>query len=206
MIEVLQPADNKKLTTLQAVKEELQIDNAESDELLERLIDEASAYIVRYCRRPFALETYRETVAGYGGLYLVLSMRPIVDVISVKEDGNAIDDYEIESPDAGILYRRSGWSWSPALEWLITWHPSPNEYVKRYEVTYKAGYVLPPDPNRTLPEDIERACIDIVRTWFNDAKRIDAIQSESLGDYSVTYARTATTESDKILDRWIAAI
>lgn len=206
MIEVLQPAVNKRLTTLEAVKEELHITDTTNDSLLEKLIDQASAMIVRYCHRPFALERYRETLAGYGGPRIMLTMRPVVEIFSVKERGYEITGYKLESPESGILYRAQGWGWNPSLVWDITWHPLANTEGYMYEIEYTAGYKLPGDPDRNLPEDIERACINTVVSWYQGMQYAGSIKSESIGDYSVTYAEPLKVDVTDLLKGWRAVI
>lgn len=202
MIEVLEPATDRRLTTLAAVKEELRIADSSNDILIQNLIDQASAYVEHYCNRTFALQKYKETVAAHGGLYLALSMRPVIDVESVKENGQLITDYVLETPDSGLLYRKAGWGWNPMLNWVITWQPLPNADIQTYEVVYTAGYILPNGTGRTLPYDIERACIEIIKGWYVDIEAGRRIQSESIGDYSVTYARDMPTDILRTLDGW----
>lgn len=206
MIEVLERAQSKRLTTLDALKTELGITDTSEDELLDHLIDQASALVETYCNRCFAKQTYREIIPGYGNLYLALSVRPVVSVKSVKRDGVAITDYYLDSPNSGLLYRRVGWGWSPKILWGLTWHVEPNSELANYEVEYTAGFVLPGNPDRTLPADIEKACLDIAKTWYLENKQGNGIQSESLGDYSVTYAKQADRTLPNTvlltLDRW----
>jgi len=202
MVEVLVPATDRRLTTLSTVKEELGIADSSKDTLLQNLIDQASAYVEHYCNRIFALQKYKETVAAHGGLYLALSMRPVIDVESVKENGQLITDYVLETPDSGLLYRKAGWGWKPMLNWVITWQPLPNADMQTYEVVYTAGYILPSETGRTLPYDIERACIEIIKSWYMDIESGRRIQSESIGDYSVTYARDIPSEIVRTLDGW----
>lgn len=206
MIEVLEHAQNRRLTTLSALKAELGITDTTQDALLEQLIDQASAMIETYCNRCFAKQRYRETIPGYGSAYLILTMRPVISIESIKENGTLISDYSLDSPGSGLVHRRKGWGWDPSIAWNITWHVIANSEVADYEVEYTAGYVLPGDVNRTLPADIEKACIDIVKNWYLENQQGTNIQSESLGDYSVTYAKPADRTLPQTvlltLDRW----
>jgi len=206
MIEVLVEAVNKKLTTVETLRSELGIIGTAEDALLSKLIDQASAMIETYCNRCFAKQKYRETIPGYGNVYLALSVRPVVSVESVKEEGRVITDYSLDSPSSGLLYRRTGWGWNPGIAWNITWHIMANSELANYEVEYTAGYGLPGEPDRTLPADIERACLEIAKTWYLENQQGTNIQSESLGDYSVTYAKPADRTLPQTvlltLDRW----
>jgi len=202
VIEILEPAQDRRLTTLATVKEELKLADSTKESLLQTLINQASAFVERYCNRTFALQKYKETIAAHGSLYLPLSMRPVIAVDTVEENGHPITDYVLETPDSGLLYRRVGWGWKPMLNWVITWQPLPNADIQTYEVVYTAGYILPNDTARTLPYDIERACIEIIKGWYVDIEAGRRIQSESIGDYSVTYARDMPTDILRTLDGW----
>ena len=79
MLEVLIPGDIR-LATLAAVKAELGITDTTNDALLQSYIDQASAMIERLCGRWFGKATYRETLAGYGRLWLTLTCTPIVQI------------------------------------------------------------------------------------------------------------------------------
>ncbi len=188
MLEVVTAATNTKLATLEAVKTELGISDASQDALLGLLIDQASAAIVDHCGRPFARETYKETVPGYGSNRLMLSRTPIISVASVVADSEVIVDYLIENPDAGILYRKVGWRWTPPLGWNITYYPVAGQEELLFAVTYTAGYVLPGDTGTPrLPQAVERACIETVKCWFLGRDRDPALASERFGDLQSNY-------------------
>lgn len=189
MLEVVTPAANKQLTTLEAVKGELGITDTAQDALLSALSDRASDAIVTFCGRPFAQEGYRETVAGYGGTRLLLSRTPVVGVASVLADSEIITDWLLEDAEAGLLFRKRGWQWAPILGWNIVWQPVGGSENLNFTVEYTAGYVLPGDAGvRTLPCDIEQACIEVVKAWYAGRERDPAITGERLGDYQASYA------------------
>jgi len=205
MLEILTPAANRQLTTLAAVKGELGIpmSDVSQDTLLTSFIDQASDAIVTFCGRPFAKEDYRETLPGYGTNRLMLSRTPIVTVSSVVADSEIITDYLLENPEAGILFRKRGWRWAPTLGWNITWHPVGSSEDLNFVVEYTAGYVLPGDQGtRTLPHDIERACIETVKAWYSAKERDPAITGERIGDYQVSYAQGLPTSVVQLLTPW----
>ncbi|MDI6872096.1 MAG: phage head-tail connector protein [Bacillota bacterium] len=188
MLEVLTPATNTRLTLLGTLKSELGISDTSQDALLSALIDQASGAIMDYCGRPFAKETYKETVPGYGSNRLLLSRTPIVSVASVVADSEVIVDYSVENPEAGILYRKVGWRWTPPLGWNVTYYPMPGQEELLFAVTYTAGYVLPGDTGtRTLPQAVERACIELVKAWFLGRDRDPALTGQRIGDLQVSY-------------------
>src|SRR5262245_34818458 len=128
-VTVLTAASTYRLTTLDAVMAELPL----ADQVLfaEDLIDQASAAVARYCGTILAQQRYREVqVACYATPYLFWRYWPIVSVNSVMHGSTALTDYRIESAEAALLYRRSGWTLYPWSE-------------EDWTVEYVAGYILP---------------------------------------------------------------
>lgn len=145
-------APTLRLTTRSAVKTELGITASTDDALFDTLIDQASSAIVAYCGRPFARESYTETLPGFGSINLQLARTPVVSVSSVSDqDGNVITDSAIGDADRGWLYRRLGWAWSAQAygglgaggAFLDLGTPLANQEEPHYSVAYVAGYILP---------------------------------------------------------------
>jgi hypothetical protein len=91
-------------------------------------------------------------------------------ITSVVEDGTtlAVTDYEL---DGSLLYRLSG-------DYRIQWRATV------LQVTYAAGYTLLTD----LPQDLERACLDLCATIWASRGRDRSLRSESAdGVGSVSY-------------------
>lgn len=202
MLEILIPATNRKLTTVTAVKIELEISGNQYDAFLSDLIDQASSIIEQYCDRTFAREKYKETLPGFGTKFLSLSKTPICHIESVKLGEELITDYKIYNANAGILYRERGWGWTVDFGWNITYFPIPGSEKFIYEVIYEAGYILPGEPQRNLPFAIERACIEIVKQYFIQRSKDPSIESESLGDYQVSHTLGLTPLVKEILTGW----
>jgi len=200
---------------LTRVKIELGIANSNvDDDLIRRLIDQSSAAIVRYCERPFAEEVYKETVAGFGSIYLMLSRTPVTAVSSVIRNGDTITDFTIENPEAGLLLREAGWSWTAATGWNLTGYTIANSELPKFTVAYTAGYELSDDATPTLPFDVERAAIEMVKDmWLvrGQTATTGPIKSKRVGDLAITYGTvTAAAEgftrlpprSLALLERW----
>lgn len=202
MVEVITPAATTGLTTLARVKSELEIADTSMDTLLTSWIADASAEIVRFCGRPFARETYRETLSGYGGTRLMLARTPVVSVASVLHNSDVITDFVINDADAGLLYRERGWQWSAGVGWNITSYVVPGSEAPKFVVEYTAGYLLPGAATPTLPGDIERACIELVKAVHAARKRDPAITAERLGDYQASYAEGMPAQVVDRLIRW----
>lgn len=172
------------LTTIEAVKEYLQIDATDTskDNLLGRLINAASSFIERYCDRKFAKGIYTEKYRGTGSQNLYLNQRPVNNVVYVKIDGQTIDSGEYELiPDAGILYRETGWPCHGYTQDLT------GDFVistRNIEVQYEAGYILPKDGTTlqpaNLPDDVEQACIMLVMFYYKtDVANFSTVFAES---------------------------
>ena len=176
MLDVITAATDLKLTTVAAVKADLGIVGTDQDVRLGGLIDQYSAAIIGWCDRPFALETVRETLfercASNG---LMLARWPIVAVAAVSINATALNPADfIADKVTGILYRRGstirGEFW-PAGETIID---------------YQSGYVLPGEIGRTLPYDVERAAIMLVKGAHLACGRDPALRSEEIDGVGTT--------------------
>lgn len=132
--------------------------------------------------------TYVEVIRDLTSAYeLFLSQRPVTSITSLVEDASTLTegtDFQVNA-GVGSLDRLS-------TDSITTWGFS------KATITYVAGYILPDDAdNRTLPYDIEEACIYTVRARMSelDSTNADAeIRSESLdGIYSASYETNGAT-------------
>lgn len=186
-VTVLTAASTYRLTTISAVMAEIPL----ADHVLfaESLIDQASAAVARYCGTIFAQQAYREVQTGvYATTALFLRYWPVVSVTPVSYGSTAITNYRIESAEAGVLYRREGWS---------LWTGSDDEWT----VDYVAGYVLPSQVTPvaplgpTLPDDLERATIETIKVWFHERLVGSRVESKTFGmtgdriDYGIQASR-----------------
>lgn len=178
------------LTTVEAVKLELEISSSDDDTLFEKLIDRASALIHRKTTGSadgLAEQTYEESVAGFNDPFLLVSRTPVTDVASVTLDGTTLDDVEIEDADAGLLYREKGFDSTERVRQHLVASKVPGAHPS-ITVTYTAGYVMPGEASATLPDDLEKAAIETVIAWHAaDPKRDPALASKKVGDVSWSY-------------------
>jgi len=201
-VTVLTPAKNRKLVTLEQVKQELEITTTTDDAFLNDIIDRVSGKIEDFTNRIFAKQTYLEKVAGNGSPQLLLSCVPIVSVTSVLCDSDQITDYEIQDAEAGILYRQAGWTWDASLWWKNSSFPSFASQRQNFTIQYIAGYILPgEDKPQTLPKSIEDACIQGVKEMYFNRKEEPGITSLKLGNYAVTYDLTSTFS--RLINNWV---
>jgi hypothetical protein len=279
MIVILEQPRTTALTTLQHVKSDLRLTdvNAVRDEVLERLIIDASAAIVSFCDRTFARESVTEKLQGHGQTELMLNRTPIAAVSEVRFRSEVIDPADddsdssgwmINDAEAGFLFREDRFDDTPARDTFITSSVAPMPGVKAWAVDYVGGYLMPGDNltasgvmsasiesdgthgfnlpedddlyfpilvagdtvrtagfnnaanNRrhtvvsrtrtrlvvssilvaepasgvasltcqTLPGDLERRAIDVVKQWFLSVTKDMSITSESVDDWSAAYA------------------
>jgi hypothetical protein len=193
-IVVVTAATDSLLTTVDAVKVELNISGTDDDAHITNLIQEASDLIKNYTGRVFGKEKVRETIGAKGLPEILLERTPIVSIEGITFNGLAITDYSIQDADAGVLFKVSGWT-STELSWT-TFARHPSQYMEPlWAFTYWGGYVLPNwddtmDP-RTLPHDLERACIDIAKTLYK-ARNVDGtISRYKIGDTDVSWDKKA---------------
>jgi uncharacterized phiE125 gp8 family phage protein len=161
-----------RLTTIDRVKLELDIEDSESDALLGAKLDEATSDIEAHIGRTLSRATLTQTFWGepYCTEYLMLDRRPVVSVTSVTVDDIAIDasEYRLDK-DTGQIYRLdtsgfpSFWSW-----------------CKSIAIVYSAGYLLPEQDGRTLPHALEAAAISLVSSYWQSRGRDPLVKSEDV--------------------------
>lgn len=166
--------DYAALTTLDRVKTELGIVEADSDALLAAKIREASSDIfARIWAQP--RETITETFwprpwQVCGPEALVLSRRPVVSVTSVTVDGSAVDSSLYRLAAAGMLHALAA-DGAPT-EWSI---------AKSVVVTYVAGYTMPCEvANYDLPPALEAACVELVSSYWLSRGRDPTVRQEDV--------------------------
>lgn len=186
------PTGTFRLTTLAAVMAEVKLDDQVI--FLERLIDESSAAIARYCGCIFAQQQYLETIPlGGQGPYLTLGYRqgtrPLVAVQGITHDLQAFTGWRVDSWEAAILHHYAGWG---ARYWG-GWGCGSPLCTGTWDVTFAAGYILPEQLNPfdasgpRLPLDIERSCIECCKIWFSERIVGERVQSRNLGDQTISY-------------------
>jgi len=188
-VTVTTPAVHKEFTTLNVVKDEMLITGSSEDAVLVDMIRQSRDLIVRYCNREFARETIQETLDSDGTVNLMISRTPLVSITQIKDDGTTISStlYSIDDADAGIIFRESGWTTTQLWGHNIEAFPI-HQGRRDWEVTYVGGYIMPgsTEGTVTLPYDLERASIDIIKSKFYQRGDDPTIQSEKVGDASIT--------------------
>lgn len=147
---VVTPATTRRLTHRSRVQGELGISSTTDSDIIDALIDHASAAIEAYCRRSFARESVTETLGGYGDTRMVLARGPVVSVSAVSLSGTTYTDYSIEDVDVPTLYRQGGWAWTsqydPGFSGWQSWpgvgFPISKSEQPDWSISYVAGYIL----------------------------------------------------------------
>jgi hypothetical protein len=171
LLTTITPATVTALTDLHSVQLELGLTGVAEAPYLKGQIAQASAAIVSWCGRAFAQETVREVWRPEGCLQsLSLARFPVTNIASVVEDGTTLasTDYEVDA-ESGLLWRLSS-------DERTTWR------ARKITVQYTGGYILPDAANRTLPHDVQRACILMVTAAWLAKGRDPMLRSESAQD------------------------
>lgn len=197
------------LTTIEQAKKHLGISEQDTtqDETIEFLINAASSLIERYCNRKFGHTRYQELVTGRGSLKLVLEHFPITELhgLSINHDNvsETVDISTVHILNNGMLYRPNGGFPDYRLSGQFM-HPNYDQDVHNIFVDYSAGYVLPKDATkdnpRTLPYDLELACLKMISNMKRDKDTSNGegnmiMTSESIGDWSASYQQEVKTDS-----------
>lgn len=172
--------------------------------VLDRIIDSVTEYIEKsYCNRRFQLTTYtNEVYDGEGSDTLLLKNFPVTAVTSVQirdsvqnEDSwETVDtkDYYTKV-DSGIIKGMAGYTFptGPAM----------------IRVTYSAGFDFNTSDkplSDTQAADLEYACWKLCAAAYNQRKGTPGISQEALGDYSVTFTKTAFEDEEvkSILEKY----
>lgn len=210
VLSLITPPSSSRLSTVATVRAAVSGLAAESDSTVERLIDVASAAITRHIgpRATLAsapslgVQTVYECFNGGASCEspLVLSLFPVTAIDFIEEGGvviaRLIDDgaggtapnsafaYEID--EAGLVWKYDGVT-RRGFETALN------------AAQYTAGWVLPDDPARNLPYDIEDACIVFVRRKWEqlcDGAHTPVKQESFAGIGSWTYATETITWAD----------
>ncbi|WP_316234660.1 phage head-tail connector protein [Bradyrhizobium sp. SZCCHNR1020] len=179
---VTKAADSYDLTTLAAVKGELEIDVNSKDAVLEQYIGEASTAIAQYCNQPLVAETVQDVIYPArdpqlqvltGRLAeLQLSRWPVIEVVSIVE--NAVTLVEgvdfIVDPKLGKLYRlgtdgriRQWSAWPKTVQFRAGFEKIPKDVAgKAIAMVVKRYAAKGRDPNLRT-EDIPGV---VSRSWW----------------------------------------
>lgn len=169
--EVVVPPASRDLTTLDVLREELEITDHKSDARLARWIHDASEQVVDFLGRDLAEQTTLETFFQATTFHtrvahrLLLRQWPVTAVNSIVIDGISWDPsfYLVRKPQGEVVN--------------LDMYGRPSVWRGyRIEVNYTAGFEL----IGALPRAIERATLLLLRSWFAARSRDPSLRSESV--------------------------
>lgn len=178
------------LTTVARVALEMGItDEAELYRIAQLILD-ATDMIALYCNRStFKRQEVVEKFVGNGRNLAFVNHLPIVSISSITMDGVTIPstDYEIQGSASGGVFHFSGWQDTAYDASPLAGMPVAQSRRKMFEITYTGGYILPSVAGRDLPRPIEQACLQLVKSMYNqgDNKNIKSEKVDSV--YQVEY-------------------
>lgn len=188
MLTVVTAAETTKLTTLESVKDDLAITGTDEDTFLEKAISRASEFIVNHLKVGSAddgsvtigRETLSERFDLDGSAPHLLFSRIVprawpCTVVSVTEGETllAASEYRLEA--GGLLRRMSS--------------DTPSDWPSgKVVAVYTAGWALPGDTGRNMPQVLEDAAIGLIKQARLNRTRDQTLRSENIleGLYSYT--------------------
>lgn len=217
IVTVLTSATGVMLASLADVKDALDITDDRYDETLTRFIKRASGRIETHVGRTLAVQTYQSVLPAYGRKRLTLPAYPVRAVLRVFEGTDTGTENELTSTDyhlnkeAGFIERDEGWAWTLQAKPDVITFPEPSQEYGKYLVEFGAGYILPAGKDsgstddgttstgQTLPQDIEDACIGLVRSMWHSRKRETDLVSKKVGDIALTWQAQTGELPDSVM-------
>ncbi|MTI49459.1 MAG: phage head-tail connector protein [Firmicutes bacterium] len=202
------------LTTLETVKEELNINDTSKDNLLSRHINQASQFIIDQLDRDIVKTVY--TNEGYTGTdtpKLTLRQYPIVSIEKIIEnDVELIEnkDYKLtrQGKKQGMVHRLY-FNW---IKYNRTFGQLSKTFQNAADLTitvdYTAGYVTPQQAiddeaeSRDLPYDIESLAIKLVAVAYS--KYCTGTQGQSnykAGSRTISWDSVINEHDMRIIDK-----
>ena len=194
-------AASMTLTTAAAVKEWLNINGTGDDARIASLLGYASETIERFCRRSFLQAVLTESHDGEGKGWVEVNCPPIAGTPLVYDKG---DDYTLDTTEHLIDAQDLA---TYANEGRIVYRDDFFEDEEQNVVIqYTGGYAALCTAS-AFPSDVLMAANVLVAGWLMRGKQGAAgIQTERLGDYSVTYQELAGSmppECKALLDPFV---
>lgn len=159
------------LTTVAAVKAFAGIPGAATDEVLDQLVTNASAFIRSYVSRDITTNSYEIVRSGRDTTALQLPQYPITSVERVE-----VDSYMV--PPAAAV-GQAGFRFDE--EQIVLTGFSFTRGQLNVRILYTAGFAA-------VPADVAQACIELVTLKFRTRDKLE-IASKSLANETVTFTQ-----------------
>lgn len=203
MLEVLEAAPSTDLTTIFQVLAEFGSMTPEQQDWISFAIQAASRLIEQEANQFFAQQKYRETISGSGSTDLMLARTPILGAPTIlSTDNEVIADFVVEDRDAGILYRRQGWTKDVSYLPSITSDYLSDVTHPRFIIEYDAGYWLPSfdsamtEDQIRLPPNVEQACVLTLKSWWTKKGRDPNVSWKQVGELAIGYRGDPVQKGD----------
>lgn len=192
------------LTTVARTKTFLGVSGSDDDALLENLVNSVTDFVEQFCGRRFKKTAYsNEIYDGSGTDQLLLKQYPIDsastitveerDSISNIDSWTALDseNYFVKYTEGIVIYIGS----------IVRVAPVFTKAPRHFRVSYTAGYDFDPaNSSKTMETvglgDLEYAVWKLVGTAYKNRKLSGNVESERLGDYSITFRKEAMENSE----------
>jgi len=178
------------------------------DARAELVIQDVSDRIERYCGRKFALATTTERLQGSGSLFLLPPRWPIVSVVSVTVDGDAIDVAGLtietfESDSARAIYREAGWPRPYDIAADLT-NDALRSERRNIVLNYSAGFA-------TIPAEVKLVAIHEALLRMGDVGATALLRERVPGGWDQQYDKSdsaglLTARGRAILDGYKAVL
>lgn len=176
------------LTTVQAIKQYLDIRVDTDDEMLYRLAEAESDWLAATIGMGSVLELqYDQRLNGSGSSVLMLPEYPIISVSDVVVEGEAIPMSE-EDGEAGYTFSVGG-----SALYLIGGYVFPRG-LANVNVVWTAGY-------NPVPSDLQQVCIELVGTKYAYRKRIGEA-SKNLAGETVSYTKDLSEWQKEVINAY----
>lgn len=195
-ITVTTPATFTDLTTIAVMERELDLNDTALWALLGDLIKQATFQIQKFTGRVFAHEVVTEGLPGTGTPVLLVTRTPIRSITQITINGTDLPstEYTIDDTETGSILLHTD-STPPAPQvWPLSAHvvsglslfPLLNMESNNVSIQYEGGYKMPGEAGRDLPYDLERACLDLCKTFYLERGENPRTIEQKVGDSSET--------------------
>lgn len=177
------------LTTIAKVKRNLNITDANSDDLLQDLVTALSAYIVTFLNREIKSGARSDKLDGLGRNRIRLRHYPITAVSAVSIGGVAVS-----ASQDGL---KNGYIFDDKYLYLLD-GSNPSVFttgIRNVSVSYTAGYT-------EVPQDIDRICVEMISKRYKDRQRI-GLTSEGIQGQATSFSQSdMTSDTSRLLDNY----
>lgn len=199
------PLKPDALTTLERVKNRLEITHANSDALIQDAINEATGFIQTYCNRRFVKQSYTDEIydgtspAGATRQNIQLSDAPIQSFSKAEYDAGTNKSPNWQAFDANWYDYRSD------IGVVILYVPGPSG-IRNLRFSYEAGYLVDfgndsDSSKHTLPFEISGVCEQLAVTIFQNKQNAHR-ESVTFSGSSITLSQHLNDYDHQILSNY----